>query len=240
MRLAPALPLLLLHASACTDSTPLADLRDASVGVALWDCSEPNVPLGCDHAFVARIGIGGDGLGSSDSPPCVTLDSDLRATINGESFSTGALGGEFEGDCESAFFLAEWDAPPPDLATDHIVIADASAMFALDAGHLFADRRIDILSPTGDVHPGDHVEAQLVAAPGEVVETGSTFVCAGDCPSYLQFTLADGRFSFDVPATTTDRIKLGLDVTIAITGCDGPARCLASANVSRVIPVVVP
>jgi len=230
--------LLLIATAGCTDSTPLAELRDPSLGLALWDCSEPNVPVGCDNAFVVRIGVGGAGIGSQ--PPCVTLASDLRASIDGESFGTGALGGEFEGECDNVFFLAHWDTPPPDVATDHIVVADASATFAFDASHLFGDRRIDIVSPTGDVHPGDHVEAQLVAAPGEAVETGSTFVCDGDCGSYLPFDLVDGRFSFDIPAAATDRIKLGLDVTIAITGCDGPERCVASATVSRVIPVVAP
>ena len=229
----------LLLACGCTDHTSLAEIQNASLGLHMWDCSDPNVPVGCDHPLLARFGIGGDGIGSRFSPPCVTLASDVHATIDGDAVGAGYLGGEFEGECEDVIFLHGWDARPLDVPTSHLVVADGSATFALDMTRLFGERHVEVVSPTSGLHPGDHVEAQIVLpTAAEAIEQGSMFVCDGQCPSYLQSTLTGRTITFDVPADATGPIKIGVEVVLAVERCDGPTRCTAGTSVSANLPVL--
>jgi len=225
----------LIAAAGCVETTPLSQVRDASLGLALWNCSGPNVPLGCDQAFTARLGIGGQGIGSpSSSPACLTLDSDLHASIDGESLGDGALGGEYEGDCEDVFFLHGWDAQPTDTDTSRIGVADDSMTFAMDIARLFGDRRIEITSPAdGIVRRGTHVEARFVLPTTEdAIKQGSTFACDGDCPGYIAATFTDRTVTFDVPADADGPIKLGAHVLMPVTRCEGPTTCTATASIS--------
>jgi hypothetical protein len=227
---------LVLVAAGCSDPTPLAELRNASVGVTLWDCSGPNVPVDCGDGTTMRIAIGADGIGSRFMPPCVTLDAE--ASVDDQPISGGALGGEFEGQCEGVFFLERWAMQPAALPTSHIEIADDSASFELDIAQLFAPRGIEIVSPAGDVHAGDHVEVEFVLPTvADTIEMNTAFVCDGYCPSYLQFTRVERRLSFEVPATATGPINLGAHVQMAVERCAGPASCTATTSLSISIPL---
>jgi hypothetical protein len=193
------------------------------------------VPVDCNHPLLARIGIGGDGIGSRFQPPCTVLDSDVHARIDERRFDGGALGGEFEGECEDVFFLPSWDTLPADLATSRVSVADDSAILSVDVMHLFGERWID--APTA-LHPGDHVDARIALAELDTIAQGTAVVCDGDCPKYVPSTLTDRTLAFDVPADATGPMKISASVDIPIERCDGANQCTASTGVSIAVPVV--
>lgn len=233
--------LLLLAGVGCAaDSTELAEIRDASMALQIWDCTSPNVPVNCSSPFMARMSIAGDGIGWRASPPCVTLSDDVRATIDGAVMQNVLLGGEFEDECEGVVFLHDWSTRPLDLPTSRVAVTDGTATLAMDVAGLFGERRIDIITPTTGLRRGDHVEAELVLPDAnDTITPGSISVCDGDCPAYLPFTITGMRIAFDVPATAAGPIQIGANAAVPVERCEG-ATCSALASMSIAVPVASP
>ena len=203
---------ILLVLSACGDAS-LQDFSASSLSL--------QAPAAAGRVVV-RLGDAGAN--------CLTLGSQVRATLNGAPMQIDSRGGELAtGDgwiCQSPQFSVEL-AEIPSACDAELVLEDESARVRMDAQNVFAARTLE---PTRFDEDGRRIEFRW-SPQTDRSRSASWQLSSGSRPVFGEATIEGELVSLELPAEG-GTLRMSGEADAPVLRCEGVALCAARVSVT--------